>query len=222
MLTRGDGGPLALKLMGVASDSISAKLVEVEPGERYDLDVTVSPPFVSDRVSTDLRLQTGVPEAPTASVRVYASVSPRVTAHPQIVRIPEDREPDWEQTVNLIWDNGKPAKISSATIDNPKLSLKLEEVGGKQLLTLHPADGWTPRPRRHYVTLVTDDPKTPRIRMPLTVTVQGKLNRTQRGAASPARPIQKAGKRTVSHVTVPSPGASGTTKSPAPPTPKKK
>ena len=65
-ITRGDGGPLKLKLKPVKTKGVEAKLKELKPGERYELEIALTPPFASERVHTRISLETGLPKAPTA------------------------------------------------------------------------------------------------------------------------------------------------------------
>lgn len=178
-ITQGDGGPLALKLLGETPKSIKAKLNEIEPGKRYELEVTLSPPFSTDRVSTNLKLETGVADARTASIRVFASVKPRVAAQPKTFKIPHDRDPDWEQTLKLTWDDDKPLKISRAKIDNPKLSVRLDEEEGKQVIVVQALPDYTPTPRRQHITLFTDDPGTPELKIAVIVSSRHVSRKTQ-------------------------------------------
>lgn len=80
LLTRGDGGPLCPRVRKITSDeesrtpppNVTAELRELEPGQRYELDVTVSPPWPEDKqwAHATVELETGVPEDPTAKVSV--------------------------------------------------------------------------------------------------------------------------------------------------------
>ena len=202
-LTRGDGGPLALKLLGKTPNNIEAKLHEIEPAQHYELEVTVNPPFASDRLSATLKLDTGVPEAPTASVRVFASVTPRVSPQPRNIKIPETREPDWKQTISLIWDDNKSPKISKATIDNPGLSVGVDERENQQVIVLEVLPDYVPRARRQFITLFTDDPETPQIKVPLTVSTKAKARRG-------ARPMPPSRDTQETKVKKPEPEATGT------------
>ena len=49
-LSRGDAGPLALKVVSATAPQLAAALREVEPGESYELDVTMSPPWPGQRL----------------------------------------------------------------------------------------------------------------------------------------------------------------------------
>jgi hypothetical protein len=71
-ITRGDGGPLRLEMTDVEPRSISAKLRELEPGERYELSVTATPPKLNYGFAGQVVLTTGVEEQP--QLRLLVSV----------------------------------------------------------------------------------------------------------------------------------------------------
>ena len=74
-LTRGDGGPLNPKLAPVNTQGVEASIKEIEPGERYEIVVKLAPPLKSPRLAATLQLETGIAEAPTATIPVYATIA---------------------------------------------------------------------------------------------------------------------------------------------------
>jgi hypothetical protein len=84
-ITRGDGDALKLKLLPIKAEAVAASLNEVEPGERYELVVSLNPPLAAQRIRASLQLETGVPQSPTATIPVYATIARRVGAeqHPK-------------------------------------------------------------------------------------------------------------------------------------------
>jgi hypothetical protein len=84
-ITRGDGDPLKLKLLPIKAEGIAASINEVEQGERYELVVSLNPPPTARRIRASLQLETGVPQSPTATIPVYATISHRARAeqHPR-------------------------------------------------------------------------------------------------------------------------------------------
>ena len=73
-IRRGDGGPLDLRITGPGRPGIQGELRVLEPGEHYELTVWLDPPQRAGRLRGWLSLRTGVPEAPTRTVPVYADV----------------------------------------------------------------------------------------------------------------------------------------------------
>lgn len=71
-ITRGDGGPLDLKVLGFHKPGPTAKLRVIEPGQRYELDVTFSRAGPNGRYSNSVELDTGVAEQPRDKVRFSA------------------------------------------------------------------------------------------------------------------------------------------------------
>ena len=170
VLTRGDGGPLSLKLLPIASENVKAELREVEPGERYELEVTLAPPFKSERVHTNVRLETGVPEAPTTSLAIHARIRPRVASTPRQINAPRQRTTDWEQPITLAWADRQPHKILSATVNDPALSVELLEQNGRQEVLLKVPAAYKPPKHGRQVTIKTDDELEPYVRVPVRFT----------------------------------------------------
>ncbi len=163
VVTRGDGGPLTPGVTPPKSKNLKAELREIEKGERYELVVTLVPPFAIDRVVETLKLQTGVPEAPGVTIRVVASVFPRLAVKPKRFSVPADPKPEWQQQVRLTWDDNQPYRILAATVDDPNLKVRIEDVNGRQRVLLRVAEGLKPTAGNHTVTVETDDPEMPTV-----------------------------------------------------------
>lgn len=169
VITRGDGGPLNLKLEPVEMQNIAAQVKEIEPGARYELEVTLTPPFEfkRDRLRTKLTLATGIADAPTATVSVSANVRPRVAAKPTRFSVPKERKSDWEQSVELVWDDGSSHRILEAAINDPALSVRVEEEDGKHRVVLSVPQDFTTKSRSAMVTIRTDDVEAQQVTVPV-------------------------------------------------------
>jgi hypothetical protein len=88
---RGDGPPIAPKVAPINTQGLSATIKEITPGERYDLVLTLTPPLRSGRFSNNIQLETGVPQAPNASVSVLGVVAPPRAAEPTTESPPQNR-----------------------------------------------------------------------------------------------------------------------------------
>src|SRR6266567_945678 len=73
--------------------------------------------------------------------------------------------------------------VKSLAVDDPKLETKLETVreGAEYRVTVTYTGGWETGLKRHTLTVTTDDPKQPEIKIPVQAVVQAQL-------ASEARP----------------------------------
>jgi hypothetical protein len=195
IVTPGDSGPLKPKLVPVKEQGVNAILREIEPGQRYEIEVTVTPPFDPKGIRAQLMLETGVERAPTATIPVYASVLPRVAAQPKRITVPANRQTDWKQIVRLVWDDDTPHKILSATADDPGMKVQLKENGGSQEVVLEVPGDYEPQPGAHAVTIKTDDSEAPVVSVPVSMRSYA---RSPRGKpvqpSSPAKQTVKSSK----------------------------
>lgn len=172
-ITRGDGGPLALELVPLEHANVQASLREIEPGERYELDIDLRPPWPKNRyVRADLKLKTGVSQASEESIRVYATIAQRLRANPALFRLQSGSPTESEKTAKLIWSGGEPGNVLEVTCSDPELSVRLEEgeEDGRQAVVLRVPAGYSPKgQRRAVVTVKTDDPEALTLRIPVTL-----------------------------------------------------
>ena len=126
-ITRGDAGPIAPEVTGGREAGVDAQVCEIEPGERYELVVSVGPPWPSGRFRDVLRVETGVEEAPEMILMVAGSVAPRVSAVPRISPFPQERPTETQRSVRLQRGGGGPANILEASTGVPDGTVRLEE-----------------------------------------------------------------------------------------------
>ncbi len=185
-LTRGDGGPVHLKLLPITNDNVKAELRELEAGERYELEVSLTPPFTTNNVRYNLALETGLSEAPTASVLINASVEARVVVWPANFSVPRYRTEDWSESVRLTWFDQQPRELLGASVDDPGMTAEAKLVEGRPEVTLKVPLDYKPDNRTHQVTVKTADSASPE----LTIPVRFVNTTVKRGRAiSGARPL---------------------------------
>jgi hypothetical protein len=187
VITSSDGGPLTPKLRPPTSDKIKAELTEISPGQRYELSISLIPPLESRRFKSELTLETGIAAAPTATIPVIASAAPRVTTTPRRFVVPAMREPDWEQSLRLVWDDDLPHRILGAEVNDEGLSVQVRERDGTQEVVLHAPPGHKTRLSSPEVTIKTDDTETPELKVRVTI-----ARRSARAAAPRATPPSPA------------------------------
>ncbi len=169
VITRGDSPNFNLKLVPAKRMNIETSLKEIEPGERYELEFTLRPPFMQNRVITSVKLDTGVAEAPTVTLPVYATIIPKVAAQPTRFTIPRRRQSRWEQGVRLVWDDDAPHKILSATVSDADLKVLVSDKDGRQQVVLQVPKGYQTRRGGAIVTVKTDDTDVPTVEVPVFV-----------------------------------------------------
>ena len=157
---RGDGGPIAPEVTLGKLKGLDAQVCEIEKGEKYELVLSLSPPFATGRLRERLFIDTGVEGAPKQALRVIGRVKPRLAAKPKQFAFPAKRTEATTMSLNLEWDE-KPGKILSAECSIPDAKLELEEKGKKVALQLTMPAGDEGYPGRQSVTIKTDDEEVP-------------------------------------------------------------
>jgi hypothetical protein len=131
-----------------------------------------------------ITVKTDDPEVPTLPIDVY--VPPpraRVRAMPAWFGVPRQVEAETDLRSRLVW-SGTPGKILEATTSDPATSVRVEELDNRQYVVLHIPAGYKPTGGRATVTVKTDDPVMPTLRLP--VRVGGMIS-----GAHPARPVRQ-------------------------------
>jgi len=187
-LTRGDGGPIAPKVSPPKQPGLHAQVCEIEPGEHYELEVSIGPPWPRDSFRDVLKLKTGVEEAPEVAISMMGNVIPRLTAVPKRIVFPMKRTEELEKVVNLRWGDGKPANILEATTTVPGASVRIEGSERSQRLVMTVPAGSKRYPGAQTVTITTDDPDLPTFSIPVGFQREaGARAARQRGQPASAR-----------------------------------
>lgn len=172
-ITRGDGGPLKLKLKTLKTPGFKVELREIEAGEKYELEVQIVPPFDSKRTRVNLEFDTGISESPTVTLRAYASIPARVSAIPKRFMLPVDRKDVWKASTKLVWDDTVSYKILEASVNDPKLTVRVVEKNGTQRVELEVPKDYDPGTTPRTVTIKTDDALMPTMRVPILSASRG-------------------------------------------------
>lgn len=165
-ITRGDGGPLALELLPIKEPQLSAQLREIEAGERYEMDITLSPPWPTGTFRGGISLATGVSEAPVEMVTVLGRIPPRLKANPPRFSVPNELAEKTEMRARLIWSGNNPGKVLDAVPSDKTLEARVEEKNGVSYIVLVVPADFKPRGVAS-VTVMTDDKEAPNIRIPI-------------------------------------------------------
>lgn len=171
-LKRGAGGAINPSVLRTSdAQAVTTAFREVEPGELYEMDITLGSPWPKGRKRGWVRLKTGVKEAPETTVQFTYSIKPYVEAFPQrVIFSPGQSEPQ-EHVIKLSWHDDAAREIVSATVVDKRLSVRVEDApaGGQQVVLVVPA-GYTPKRRSpNAVVLTIDDEVEPTVRVPISV-----------------------------------------------------
>ena len=184
VITPGDAGPLKLKLMPVESEFFEAELREIEAAKRYELEVTLKTPLPAKSVRANLKLETGLAQAPNITIIASATPRPRVVASPKRFRVPAKRNSDWRQAVHLEWDDDEPHKILGATTSDPGLKVQVIDNNGRQEVVLEVAEDYVPRRGAATVTVTTDDTESPKVRVHVSIFRKAPARAARRASAA--------------------------------------
>ena len=184
LIERGDGGPISPEVRSASLKNMATELREIEPGEKYELDITVSPPWPNKWLRGTIALNTGVNEAVNQVLSVRAQIPPRLTASPSQITLPNEVEEETVRRAKLIWSDHEPGEITAVSVNDSSLSVELEEKDGEQWVVLHVPAGYEARPgSRKKVTLRTSDREVPK----MDITVYSMRPRSAR-TAQPRKP----------------------------------
>lgn len=185
-LTRGDAGPIAPRVLDAGAPNATAQLREITPGEEYELDVTLSPPWPNGNIRGALTLETGIERSPRETITLAGMLQPRVVAEPRALRV-VTRDVEQDVTAELQWD-GTPGKILDVSTNLPGGTVDLETApDGKQRVILHVPVGLDAGRRTGYsIRLMTDDRLSPSLQIPLY------LIEPRKAGAQPARRMPAA------------------------------
>lgn len=186
-LTRGDGGPIAPRVVSTGNARVTAEITEITPGEQYALVVTAGPPWPNGPLSAAIQLDTGVPEGPRETISVFGSVPPRLTALPNQFAFTGALETDTEASVRLRWTGGPPGHIveASTNIKDATVTFTPGGASADPVVTLKVPAGCAPDLRTGYfVTVKTDDAEAPLLQVPVLF--------RRVGAPQPGVPVERA------------------------------
>ena len=194
-LKRGDAGPITPEVLPIGQPGVTAAIREIEAGETYDLDVTLSPPWPNQRIRLMFDVKTGIAKAPLEQIRISADVAPRVRTVPPNFTIPQKFPSASDYTADVVWDREGPQKVVGAEVNDPKISVRVEEGEDKQQLVVHVPAGYE-RGRRQalVVTVRTDDEDVPEFSVPIRFQRPSRA----RGAQPPVNKSETPGRTNVS------------------------
>ncbi|MCH8253132.1 MAG: redoxin domain-containing protein, partial [Planctomycetes bacterium] len=166
-ITNNTDKTLELTLPKNASDGkFSFELTEVEAGKSFLLRVSTKPPYSPGRISKKIKLATNVKEQPELNITVAGIVPERIEVKPSplIISKTTRRIPRQIQVTNY---GDTPVKILDATIDEPGITLVVEEreAGKSYRIKVNLPQGYTPPAAGRTIVLKTDDPEKPEIRI---------------------------------------------------------
>ena len=167
-LTRGDGGPIKPEVLP-AKPNVQTEIREIEAGEKYELDVVLTPPWPNGKLREYLKLKTGIPQKPDARIVVYGNVPPRVVARPGQIILQSPLKTALKQTIRLEWTDKSEHRITGAEASDPKLQVQVVDENERQYVVVEAAAGYQPGRGARPLIIHTDDQEMPKVEVPIRV-----------------------------------------------------
>jgi hypothetical protein len=191
-LLRGDAGPIAPEVSLGRLPGLDAQVCEIEPGEHYELEVWLTPPWPEGRIRDSLEILTGVDEVPTMSISVSGMARPRLAVVPSQLNFFGERRADTVRTLTFRWD-GQPGRILDTECTIAEATAIIKEEKGKQIVDVSLPPGSEPIPGTHNVVIRTDDPDVPSVTVPIAFRPSDRVL-SLRGGARPMTAADRAAK----------------------------
>ncbi len=194
IIERGDTKDFNLTLLSNPVENMEVDLKTIEPGERYELTATLSPPWPNNPIRGALTFRTGAKECPQARLGVTMLVKPRVLVRPQQILIRPPLEPDGEYLTTLRWVNNPKFKATEASINDDKLEVSIEDRNNMSAVILKIPEDYPIRTLARRITVKTDDELMPTIEVPVRIIAKRGVRTTPpqaRGHAPAAATLEK-------------------------------
>lgn len=177
-ITRGESGPIHPVVLPHRHMGLDAQICEIEPGELYEIEISIDHPWPNGYFRYPLRVDPGIPDMPGDTVYVLGTIAKRLATIPERFTVAYKRVQDSTHTVRLRWTDNKPAKVLGVESSIVGATVELLDRGPGQMVRLTvPQDANVTS--KDTVTVKTDDPELPTYDIPISV-------RKPRGAAAHA------------------------------------
>jgi len=197
-LKRGVGGPINPNVLRTSdARAVTTAVREVEPGELYDMDITLGPPWPKGKKRGWVRVRTGVQEAPETTIQFTYAIKPYVEAFPQRVAVRPNHPEPVEHVVKLRWHDEAAREILKVAVADKRLSAHVEDApeGGQRVIVEVPAGYSAERRSPNALMITIDDETEPSVRVPISIRGASKrtASKTSQGPITRQRLSPKTG-----------------------------
>jgi hypothetical protein len=164
--------PLRLEEPRSTNEAFKVELRVVKPGQEFELGISAAPPSGGDNVSGVISVKTSSPEMPIVSVGARAMTRPDLVLSPTLIVLPEaPLAAGVNPSITIMGMASNPLVLSDPKLNLPGLEVQLRELQPGRLFSLSvafPAGFELPKNESVEVTLKSNYPKYPVIRIPIT------------------------------------------------------
>jgi hypothetical protein len=179
-VARPSGGSLKVLEVVTSQPYLKTQVTPLAGGNRYQLVVTATPDTPMGRTTVPVVVKTDLPGPGTRTITLILERG--------IVAMPPRIYWSWTggevkppvRTSVLISRQKRPFRVTGATVDDPKLEAEVRTLreGEEYRVILTYTGGWAGGTIRRALTVTTDDPKQPEIRIPVEATLPQTSPRT--------------------------------------------
>ena len=178
------------------------ELVETEPGQAYELRVTTKPPYPTGFVRATATINTNFENHKTITVSAFARVPERIDVQPTSITLIKPAAGSAAAARALpprlirVRNHGDaPVRVLAAVVDDPALVVTVEEkkAGEEYDIRIQFPAGYAPPDAGRTLTIQTDDPEKPEIKVPIRSNIRTTAARTP---VKRANPLELLGKPT--------------------------
>lgn len=173
-LERTGGRPMKILQVSPVASFLKTDLTQLPGDGRYKLTVTATTDVPFGRSPTPILVKTDLPKAGDLTLTVI--VDRGIVTTPPLVYWalpPGDLKAPVQGVVTIIRQQGQ-FHVKSVSVDDPKLQTKLQTVrdGQEYQVTVTYAGGWQGERTQKMLTVTTDDPKQPELKIPVMAIVE--------------------------------------------------
>ncbi|MCP4592169.1 MAG: DUF1573 domain-containing protein [bacterium] len=169
-ITNNSDEPMTLTLDEGKTGPFSAVLKEIEPGQKYTLDITGNPPYKPKLNRATFHLKTNLAAKPKLTIPCSAYVPPRLELRPAKIQLRTAQNRQITRTVRLINSGPTDIQVKDLTVDDSNVTATLREQkpGRDYAIELTFPKGYMPPEKGTQVVVATDDAKIPQMVLPIT------------------------------------------------------
>jgi hypothetical protein len=163
--------PVVLTGATSANESLKLELRTIEPGKRFELEVTAGPPFAHPSKFASIKVATSSAIEPEIELKAQIVVQPAVAVLPKQITVPRERADSASSSIVTIRNNGTELlEVSGATVNMPGVEVHVQETQPNKLFRVtvtFPASFELKPDDDIAVTVNTNHPKYSVIRVPV-------------------------------------------------------
>ncbi len=163
--------PVTISEPTSSNKSFTTELKTVTAGKEYELIITVQPPFENGRIPATISLKTSLASVPSLTVTAIATVQPAVQVSPSQINL-SPSPGRWTTNRVFIRGNGNtPLTLEDPQSSDSRIQLKIVPLAMPSmfnLLVAVPPDFDIPRGQRVEVTVKSNHPRYPLLKIPIT------------------------------------------------------